>query len=140
MERIVGSTWLQVVDKFDMNFYVRFARLLEAVRALHEKGFVHFDLKPSNIMVRQEDPDFICLIDFGLASPYWDIARNKHRISTSRRDDMKGLVYVVRMTHAILPDWFSEFWSAVEGTGHTDRPDYETWISFFQAKARDFSA
>jgi serine/threonine protein kinase len=42
-----------------------FARLLDAVAYLHEKGLVHGDLKPEHVIVRGDCP---VLIDFGLAA------------------------------------------------------------------------
>ncbi len=40
---------------------------LEAVAFVHEQGFVHLDLKPSNFLLRPGDR--VVLTDFGLASP-----------------------------------------------------------------------
>lgn len=42
-------------------------QLNEGLRALHEKGLLHKDLKPSNVMLRTEQYD-IALIDFGISS------------------------------------------------------------------------
>ena len=42
-------------------------QLNEGLRALHQKGLLHKDLKPSNIMLRTEQYD-IALIDFGISS------------------------------------------------------------------------
>jgi serine/threonine protein kinase len=42
-------------------------RICEALQHLHEKGVVHYDLKPANIMVCADGS--IRLIDFGLAQP-----------------------------------------------------------------------
>ena len=42
-------------------------RICEALRYLHEKGVVHYDLKPANIMLCTDGS--IRLIDFGLAQP-----------------------------------------------------------------------
>jgi serine/threonine protein kinase len=42
-------------------------RICEALRYLHEKGVVHYDLKPANIMLCADGS--IRLIDFGLAQP-----------------------------------------------------------------------
>ena len=44
-----------------------FCRLLRALRAMHELGFVHGDIKPENVMVDIVDADVrrVCLIDFG---------------------------------------------------------------------------
>lgn len=40
---------------------------------LHEKGFVHCDLKPDNILIGlKSEENMIYLIDFGLAHSYLD--------------------------------------------------------------------
>lgn len=47
-------------------------KLVEILERLHEKGYIHCDIKPDNILIGNEDkdPDLnrkIYLIDFGLA-------------------------------------------------------------------------
>lgn len=41
-------------------------QLLAALRHLHQRGYVHYDLKPANIMVRDDRP---IVVDFDLALP-----------------------------------------------------------------------
>ena len=41
--------------------------LAEALRAIHEAGVAHHDIKPENFMVRSEDPLRLALIDFRLS-------------------------------------------------------------------------
>ena len=49
---------------------VRFIRqLADALRYIHEQSIMHLDVKPANIMVRQQDERGI-LIDFGLSKHY----------------------------------------------------------------------
>ncbi len=45
----------------------RVARLLEALAFLHERGWIHADLKPDNVLVPSGEPDRAVLLDFGLA-------------------------------------------------------------------------
>ncbi|XP_037782768.1 casein kinase I-like [Penaeus monodon] len=48
-------------------------QLTQAVRELHQKGVVHCDLKPDNVVVQMDDegrPQTVHVIDFGLARPF----------------------------------------------------------------------
>ncbi|KAL7676010.1 hypothetical protein ACOME3_002267 [Neoechinorhynchus agilis] len=83
---------------------------------IHSHGFVHADVKGSNIVFDREDTSRVYLIDFGLASKYIDETRkghieyvirpkNKHEeytsedrhlgVRTSRRSDLEVLCYVL---------------------------------------------
>jgi len=42
--------------------------ILLGVNHLHEKGVMHRDLKPDNMMFRKEKGDDLVIVDFGLAS------------------------------------------------------------------------
>ena len=44
---------------------------------LHEKGFAHLDLKPSNIMFKSSDFEDIVLVDFGISNFYKDTKYTK---------------------------------------------------------------
>ncbi|XP_063586893.1 casein kinase I-like [Penaeus indicus] len=47
-------------------------QLTQAVQELHQKGVVHCDLKPNNVVVEMDDegrPQTVHVIDFGLARP-----------------------------------------------------------------------
>ncbi|KAG7382000.1 hypothetical protein PHYPSEUDO_005414 [Phytophthora pseudosyringae] len=46
-----------------------FAKLLDAVAALHALGFAHRDLKPGNILLRDGEPREPLLMDFGSVAP-----------------------------------------------------------------------
>lgn len=69
MEFVDGLNIEQYVQKCGAIPYERAARfmvkILEAMQAVHEKNFVHRDVKPSNIMIRKDER--ICILDFGIA-------------------------------------------------------------------------
>jgi eukaryotic-like serine/threonine-protein kinase len=43
-------------------------QLLDALTAVHERGVVHGDVKPANLLVREGAPPHLLLADFGIAS------------------------------------------------------------------------
>ena len=49
-------------------------KILEALRPLHERGWVHRDLNASNIMIRQDGS--ICVIDLGKVIDWYDRDKN----------------------------------------------------------------
>ena len=55
-------------------------QVADALRYIHEQGIMHLDVKPGNIMVRQQDARSI-LIDFGLSKHYDE--RNGEATSTT---------------------------------------------------------
>ena len=69
MEFVDGRNVEQYVQKFGAIPYERATRfmvkILEAMQFVHEKNFVHRDMKPSNIMIREDER--ICILDFGIA-------------------------------------------------------------------------
>lgn len=69
MEYVDGLNIEQYVQKYGAIPYERATRfmvnILEAMQFVHEKKFVHRDMKPSNIMIRNDER--ICILDFGIA-------------------------------------------------------------------------
>ncbi len=62
------------------------ARLLSAVRALHEHGILHLDLKPENVLFpTEEDPTHVVLTDFGLSRKMHPSRRRGSRNSTEEQ-------------------------------------------------------
>ncbi len=58
MDRVGDANWGEFVKTFDRGFYILFSRLLEAVKSLHELGFIHADLNIDNVRVIRKHPEF----------------------------------------------------------------------------------
>lgn len=69
MEYVDGFNIEQYVQKYGAIPYERATRfmvkILEAMQFVHEKQFVHRDMKPGNIMIRNDER--VCILDFGIA-------------------------------------------------------------------------
>ena len=46
------------------------SQMIENLRAIHELGLTHNDLKLENIVIGHKNPERFILIDFGLASRF----------------------------------------------------------------------
>ena len=83
---------------------------------LHELKYLHNDVKPDNIVIGNDDPDKIYLIDFGISTRYLDCHGNHLKkkdtkrfrgsflfaslsvsqgYSPSRRDDIQSAFFVL---------------------------------------------
>lgn len=66
--RYVEGTSLEVATPIDVPTAVRIMRrLLHALRLIHQRGIVHNDVKPANIIV-EPDSRGVVLVDFGVSS------------------------------------------------------------------------
>ncbi|MDD6894534.1 MAG: protein kinase [Prevotellaceae bacterium] len=69
MELVDGNNVEQYVGKYGAMPYERAVRfmmkILEIMQSVHEKDIVHRDMKPSNIMIRNDER--VCILDFGIA-------------------------------------------------------------------------
>lgn len=69
-------------DRFSIGTGVRVAdQMLRALRNLHEIGYLHRDVKPSNFVIgsAKEDSRMIFMLDFGLCRQFIDPVTGKQR-------------------------------------------------------------
>ena len=73
MEYIEGESLSSIVKRLgalaEAEAVKYISQIADALRYIHEQRIMHFDVKPGNIMVRQQDARSI-LIDFGLSKHY----------------------------------------------------------------------
>jgi casein kinase 1 len=90
--------------------------LLNSIKLIHEAGFIHGDIKPSNIVTGLTNQSNIHIIDFGLSEAYlredgshkslekresikgtlnFCSVQTLRKYSPCRKDDMESLVYVL---------------------------------------------
>ena len=131
MDRKGDAEWGDVVLEENETFFIRFARLLTIVRDLHQKGFIHDDIKGCNIRVGITDPQDVTLIDFGQAVPFID-SLGHHLPDVTRKRDLVNLVEVARAIRGLKP-WLVQFEDAVNQMTDSSDFDYNHWISKFRA-------
>jgi hypothetical protein len=130
---LMENVW-SVRDPF---FFRILASLIEAVKALHEQGFIHGDLHPDNFKLDSLDgvEDGLRLIDFGLARAYVD-ANGVHSLNPeeSRRVDMARIATEVMGAPGTSSNAsLVEFMAEMSSLKREERPDYEKWITFFRS-------
>ena len=109
-------------------------QVIKTLEKIHERGYLHLDLKTRNLMVGHKNPNEIYLIDFGGAckvtgenglhvekhknvhyksfTPYYATANMLKGFTPSRRDDMLMFGYVLLDLFSLIP------WNGNEGDYH----------------------
>jgi serine/threonine protein kinase len=129
MDKLGDADWGRVTRSTpDAWLYRRLARLLDIVRSLHEKGFVHFDIKGDNVRVNSQSSEAAFLIDFGIAFAFAD-ETGKHKFFLGRKADLESIVDMISTISFGKNSWFDDFKREVESLEPKARPNYEKWIN-----------
>uniref|UniRef100_A0AAF5DG41 non-specific serine/threonine protein kinase n=1 Tax=Strongyloides stercoralis TaxID=6248 RepID=A0AAF5DG41_STRER len=88
-------------EKFEFSTWIRVSyQMLQAIKSLHNIGYIHNDLKPSNFTIGDKEDESGCiiiyLIDFGLSRLYGTKESPKPPIF---KGEKKGLEYIGTITH-----------------------------------------
>lgn len=80
---LLGESLSSLARTTNMMFYHRnifkiAVQVLKLLRTLHQTGYVHSDIKPSNIVVGRRDRNIVYLVDFGMAARYKCRRRHRH--------------------------------------------------------------
>lgn len=90
-------------------------QLIKRLKALHDVGYIHYDIKPGNVMVGYEDRNRIYLIDYGMCqrflhlngrhvsagplpfrgTPFFASVSAMKGLRCSRRDDLESIGYTL---------------------------------------------
>jgi eukaryotic-like serine/threonine-protein kinase len=84
-ERFAGPTlraWGDASHRHDV-VLATFRSLVEGVRAAHEAGFVHRDLRPETVIVEGTTTPAARLLDLGVASAMFDLTTGARSVTTS---------------------------------------------------------
>ena len=92
----VSSEYKKSVPVGIVGMYAK--QMVQIIQAVHERGFVHRDIKPPNFMIgikknennEDENSDKLFLIDFGMARTYIDDNTNAHRSNKIRTTGIIG--------------------------------------------------
>jgi serine/threonine protein kinase len=94
LDKLIANRTLNIIQSLEI-----FERLLKAIEFAHKNGFVHGDLKPSNIIITNTDP-YLKIIDLGFgmeidrANPAMDIETSYKPISLTVSTQM-GVATIV---------------------------------------------
>lgn len=72
-------------------------QILRCLKAMHEKGYIHRDVKPANFVRRDRQTTEFCMVDFGLAKPFME--NGKMRAKRENADFRGTTLYASPYAH-----------------------------------------
>eukprot|EP00347_Sterkiella_histriomuscorum_P013282 403365313 len=116
MERLDTNLFLYIKEKMtkipksqhQWFLQIVMVRLLEALQKFHTTGFVHLDIKPRNIMIREandkigQNQDEFCFINLGTAQEYND-SDGDHRVFR-QTEVIKGAIFFASYNNLMMND------------------------------------
>jgi serine/threonine protein kinase len=121
MDLVGDIDWKEFPHKANREFFIRAAKLIEAVKLLHDTGLRHGDLHQGNIRIESKDPTKVYLIDFG--------SSGDDTVSTRKKD----MVRVARALKVILGE-NSDFEKEMLELTKSETPRYDYWILYFSTQ------
>jgi serine/threonine protein kinase len=142
MDKLGDSDWETVMNDPANHVpladaYLRFSKLLLALKSLHYSGFAHGDFHTQNVRVDRDDPTRLYIIDFGFLSPFVDRVASFDLQSTFR-DFIREFFRVRRdqFPNSSTFDWILDGVAvAMRIRDNGVCPNFDLWIWVFETLA-----
>lgn len=104
----------------------RIARIIEIVKSLHERGYMHGDIHERNVRISLDSEDSVFLLDFDTGRP---LSQSYSRF-VNPHVDMAGLA--LNLVPVIVHSRAAEFRAEMHQLLDSEAPRYDYWIDIFR--------